>query len=220
MQNQEKKCKGRARPRGLPFFDLRKTVERARKLFNAHGEETVSDDLAAIAIGYRDAHGGMASSMLNTMASYGLVTMVRRKVTISPGMAEFMRNPHASKKVLAKAWLANPDMFRVLLDRLGPYGPPSKECVSRALIRKEKLMPRTADRLAEIVMNSFAYANSLPDAVITKSEPQPAGMKLPTDTFLVKLDAGRRAWVTLPPGKLTDTDRDRILQVLELWVDH
>ena len=92
--------------------------------------------------------------------------------------------------------------------------------MSRALIRKEKLMPRTADRLAEIVMNSFAYANSLPDAVITKSEPQPAGMKLPTDTFLVKLDAGRRAWVTLPPGKLTDTDRDRILQVLELWVDH
>ena len=218
MNNQNTKQKGRTKLRGLPFFDLRTAVERTMDLFSKCGNIPTDIHSAAAAIGYRNAYGGAAPRMLRTMKGYGLVSINHLWVTIPSSIEEFVQNPLASKKALARAWLSQPRIFGDLLDRLGSYDPPSKDCVLRELLRNEDLNPRRAEALAEIMMRSLAYANSLPDAAIPKSKPQLMGMTLPVDTFLIKLEGGRRAWVRLPPDKLTVTDRDKILSVLDLLV--
>lgn len=152
-------AKARVRSPRCPSISLEEALAKADSFYEKEGRHAVATDVAAQAIGYKDAGSGRARSMLATLAYYGLTERQQRKIAISESYEKYKFSPDEKIKFEhIDYWLKSPTIFKDLIEKYGD-NLPSDAALKYELIEMG-FKPEGADDALSVFKASLEFVNS------------------------------------------------------------
>ena len=147
----------RSRSPRCPSFSLSEALARADQLYTKENKHFVAPDVAAQGLGYKDANGGAAKTMIASLSYYGLLRRnTEGKIAISPDYEKYKFAPSEEIKTqFLNTWMRSPKVFSELLEKYHD-NLPSDSALKYELI-EAGFKPDSADDAASVFRDSLNF---------------------------------------------------------------
>lgn len=228
-----------------PSLTLENALEMGRKIYERERTHSAPTDVAAQALGYKNANNGAALSALASLRYFGIVERPKDGfLAVAKKFESYMFAPDENlRRSLVCEFLKSPPLYKEMLEKY-EAGLPSDANLKFELIQKG-FSPQASEAAIGVFRKSVEFCDYYnqfssppmddpkPDAEISRDEPVVSSAKLAdlrlegpdvvwneaspgdADKIPVRLPGGRRAWLLIPTP-FYEADKARIKAQIDL----
>jgi len=222
-----------------PSMSLEDSINRVKAIYDKERLQTVSLDVAAIDMGYKDAKSGASKQAIGALKAFGLLISPKPShvsVDATVQTYNFTPDKNAKQKII-REWLESPTIYLAIISKYQQHLP------SPAQLKFDLIdmgfSPKGADECLENFIKSVEFADYYSEQPVTEnidisSETEiytgdetrsESFQKVKTETVLsqnvdripIRLVGGRRAWLEIPMP-FYEKDKEVIKNQIELII--
>lgn len=154
-----------------PLIDVKQAIEYGIKIYEQALTNTIAQDIAGVALGYKDAQNGAVKTKLGTLKYYGILEgRGKGKVAVSEAIQDFKFAPNPSDKwEITRKLLSTPDVFNAITEQFDGKLP-DDAVIKMFLLKEFGFAPDRADVVLKVFRSSIEYVNSLEPKELPSTE--------------------------------------------------